>query len=199
MASDSDRRSRRSSSRSGGSSPGAPSSKPQTSRTRPCIERPTGTSRSSGRLCRRARLVPALAPRARLEPPARSGSWGKLNASVNCVDRHATGPRRNKAALIWEGEPGDQRTITYRELLREVGKFSNVLKALGVAKGDRVTLYMPMIPELPIAMLACARLGAIHSVVFGGFSAESLRDRITTRERNLVTARRGLRRGTSCP
>ena len=121
---------------------------------------------------------------------------GKINASVNCLDRHVAGPRKNKAALIWEGEPGDQRTLTYRELLREVSRFANVLKSLGVDKGDRVTLYMPMIPELPIAMLACARIGAIHSVVFGGFSAESLRDRINDQEAKvLVTADGGWRRG----
>ncbi|HVE66063.1 MAG TPA: acetate--CoA ligase [Thermoanaerobaculia bacterium] len=125
---------------------------------------------------------------------------GKLNASVNCVDRHVAGPRKNKAALIWEGEPGDQRTLTYRELLREVSKFGNVLKSLGVRKGDRVTLYMPMVPELPIAMLACARIGAIHSVVFGGFSAESLRDRINDqRAKVLVTADGGWRRGKVVP
>ena len=125
---------------------------------------------------------------------------GKLNASVNCVDRHVAGPRKNKAALIWEGEPGEQRTLTYRELLREVSKFGNVLKSLGVSKGDRVTLYMPMVPELPIAMLACARIGAIHSVVFGGFSAESLRDRINDqRAKVLVTADGGWRRGKVVP
>jgi acetyl-CoA synthetase len=133
-------------------------------------------------------------------PKAKWFLGGKLNASVNCVDRHANGPRRNKAALVWEGEPGDQRTITYRELLREVCKFANVLKRLGVAKGDRVTLYMPMIPELPIAMLACARIGAIHSVVFGGFSAESLRDRINDQgAKVLVTADGGWRRGNVVP
>jgi acetyl-CoA synthetase len=121
---------------------------------------------------------------------------GKLNASVNCLDRHVASPRKNKAALIWEGEPGDQRVLTYRELLREVSKFGNVLRSLGVHKGDRVTLYMPMIPELPIAMLACARIGAIHSVVFGGFSAESLKDRINDQEAKvLVTADGGWRRG----
>jgi len=121
---------------------------------------------------------------------------GKLNASVNCLDRHVAGPRKNKAALIWEGEPGDQRVLTYRELLREVSRFGNVLKSLGVGKGDRVTLYMPMIPELPIAMLACARIGAIHSVVFGGFSAESLKDRINDQgAKVLVTADGGWRRG----
>ena len=125
---------------------------------------------------------------------------GKLNASVNCVDRHVAGPRKNKAALIWEGEPGEQRTLTYRELLREVSKFGNVLKSLGVGKGDRVTLYMPMVPELPIAMLACARIGAIHSVVFGGFSAESLRDRINDQAAKvLVTADGGWRRGNVVP
>jgi len=133
-------------------------------------------------------------------PRAKWFVGGKLNASVNCVDRHARGPRANKAALIWEGEPGDQRTITYRELLREVGKFANVLKSLGVKKGDRVTLYMPMIPELPIAMLGCARIGAIHSVVFGGFSAESLRDRINDQgAKVLVTADGGWRRGNVVP
>jgi acetyl-CoA synthetase len=121
---------------------------------------------------------------------------GRINASVNCLDRHVAGPLKNKAALIWEGEPGDQRTLTYRELLREVSKFANVLKSLGVDKGDRVTLYLPMIPELPIAMLACARIGAIHSVVFGGFSAESLKDRINDQEAKvLVTADGGWRRG----
>ncbi|MEP6768753.1 MAG: acetate--CoA ligase [Acidobacteriota bacterium] len=133
-------------------------------------------------------------------PRAKWFVGGKLNASVNCVDRHARGPRANKAALIWEGEPGDQRTITYRELLREVAKFANVLKSLGVKKGDRVTLYMPMIPELPIAMLGCARIGAIHSVVFGGFSAESLRDRINDQgAKVLVTADGGWRRGNVVP
>ncbi len=125
---------------------------------------------------------------------------GKLNASVNCLDRHLSGPRKNKAALIWEGEPGDQRTLTYRDLYREVCKFANVLKKLKIRKGDRVTLYLPMIPELPIAMLACARIGAIHSVVFGGFSAESLRDRINDQgARLLVTADGGWRRGNVVP
>ena len=111
-------------------------------------------------------------------PHAKWFVGGTLNASVNCVDRHVRGPRRNKAALIWEGEPGDRRTLTYFDLYREVSKFANVLKSLGVGKGDRVAIYMPLVPELAIAMLACARIGAVHSVVFGGFSAESLRDRI---------------------
>jgi len=103
---------------------------------------------------------------------------GKINVTVNCLDRHLRSWRRNKAALIWEGEPGDSRTFTYQQLHAEVCKFANVLKKKGVKKGDRVTIYMPMIPELPVAMLACARIGAIHSIVFGGFSADSLRDRI---------------------
>jgi acetyl-CoA synthetase len=133
-------------------------------------------------------------------PKAKWFVGGKLNASVNCVDRHLAGPRRNKAALIWEGEPGDQRTLTYRDLYREVSKFGNVLRKLGVKKGDRVTLYLPMIPELPVAMLACARIGAIHSVVFGGFSAESLRDRINDQAAKvLVTADGGWRRGNVVP
>jgi acetyl-CoA synthetase len=133
-------------------------------------------------------------------PKAKWFVGGKLNVSVNCLDRHVAGPRKNKAAFIWEGEPGDQRTLTYRELLREVSKFGNVLRSLGVGKGDRVTLYMPMVPELPIAMLACARIGAIHSVVFGGFSAESLKDRINDQAAKvLVTADGGWRRGNVVP
>src|SRR5215467_1628520 len=121
---------------------------------------------------------------------------GQLNASVNCVDRHVRSGRRNKAAIIWEGEPGDKRTLTYFDLQREVSKFANVLKTLGTKKGDRVAIYMPLVPELAIAMLACARIGAIHSVVFGGFSAESLRDRINDAQaRLLITADGGYRRG----
>jgi acetyl-CoA synthetase len=103
---------------------------------------------------------------------------GKLNVTVNCLDRHLKTWRKNKAALIWEGEPGDSRTYTYQQLHAEVCKFANVLKKRGVKKGDRVTIYMPMIPELPIAMMGCARIGAVHSIVFGGFSADSLKDRI---------------------
>jgi len=121
---------------------------------------------------------------------------GKLNASANCLDRHVRSWRRNKAALIWEGEPGDRRTLTYWDLFRQVGTFANVLRSLGVKKGDRVALYMPLMPELAIAMLACARIGAVHSVVFGGFSAESLRDRINDAQAVLlVTADGGYRRG----
>ena len=124
---------------------------------------------------------------------------GKLNVSYNCLDRHLEGKnawRRNKAAIIWEGEPGDTRVLTYGELHREVCKFANVLKGQGVKKGDRVALYMPMIPELAIAILACTRIGAVHSVVFGGFSAEALRERINDAgAKCVVTADGGYRRG----
>src|SRR5262249_51896268 len=109
-------------------------------------------------------------------PYARWFVGGKINISANCLDRHLEGARRNKAALIWEGEPGERRTYTYKDLHREVCQFANVLKRLGVKRGDRVALYLPLIPELPIAMLACSRIGAAHTVVFGGFSAEALRD-----------------------
>ena len=133
-------------------------------------------------------------------PHAKWFVGGKLNASVNCVDRHAHGPRRNKAAIIWEGEPGDRRTLTYFDLYREVSRFANVLKSLGVKKGDRVALYMPLVPELAIAMLGCARLGAVHSVIFGGFSSESLSDRINDAQCTLlVTADAGWRRGQMVP
>jgi acetyl-CoA synthetase len=125
---------------------------------------------------------------------------GKLNVSVNCVDRHARTARRNRAAIVWEGEPGDRRTLTYWDLYRQVSAFANVLKSLGVKRGDRVALYLPLIPELAIAMLACARIGAVHSVVFGGFSAESLRDRINDAQAVLlVTADGGYRRGQIVP
>jgi acetyl-CoA synthetase len=121
---------------------------------------------------------------------------GKLNVSYNCIDRHLKSARRNKAAIVWEGEPGDWRVYTYWDLYREVCRFANGLKSLGVRKGDRVTIYLPMIPELPIAMLACARIGAPHSVVFGGFSAESLRDRINdSQSKVMITADGGYRRG----
>jgi acetyl-CoA synthetase len=133
-------------------------------------------------------------------PHAKWFVGGRINASVNCVDRHIRGPRRNKAALIWEGEPGDRRTLTYFDLYRQVSAFANVLKSLGVRKGDRVALYMPLVPELAIAMLACARVGAPHSIVFGGFSAESLRDRINDAEcKLLITADGGYRRGSVVP
>jgi acetyl-CoA synthetase len=133
-------------------------------------------------------------------PDARWFVGGQLNVSVNCLDRHARSARRNKAALIWEGEPGDRRVLTYFELHRQVCRFANVLKSLGVTKGDRVALYMPLVPELAMAMLACARIGAVHSVVFGGFSAESLRDRINDAQATvLVTANGGYRRGHIVP
>jgi len=126
---------------------------------------------------------------------------GKLNASVNCLDRHLTGPRRNKAALVWEGDsPEESRTLTYADVHRETCKFANALRKLGVKKGDRVTIYLPMVPELPIAMLACARIGAIHSVVFGGFSAESLKNRILDCKSDIViTADGGYRGGRIVP
>lgn len=125
---------------------------------------------------------------------------GKINISYNCLDRHLTTWRKNKAALIWEGEPGDSRTLTYAQLHREVCQFANVLKQLGVKKGDRVGIYMPMIPEAAIAMLACARIGAPHSVVFGGFSAEALRDRLIDAEAKLVvTADGGWRKDAIVP
>ncbi len=104
---------------------------------------------------------------------------GKINLSYNCLDRHVAGDRRNKTAILWEGEPGEVRTLTYEQLLKQVNKFANVLKSLGIKQGDRVALYMGMTPELAIAMLACARIGAVHSVIFGGFSAQALIDRIT--------------------
>jgi acetyl-CoA synthetase len=125
---------------------------------------------------------------------------GHTNISHNCLDRHLTTARKNKAAIIWEGEPGDERILTYQALHREVCKFANVLKQIGVKTGDRVAIYMPMVPELPIAMLACARIGATHSVVFGGFSAEALRDRINDAQAKVVvTADGGYRRGGEIP
>ncbi|MGD0697689.1 MAG: acetate--CoA ligase [Terriglobia bacterium] len=124
----------------------------------------------------------------------------KLNITHNCVDRHAASSRRNKAAIIWEGEPGDSRVLTFGMLQREVNKFANVLKSLGVEKGDRVALYMGMTPELPVAMLACAKIGAPHSVVFGGFSVDSLRERINDAQAKvLVTADGAWRRGNVIP
>ena len=133
-------------------------------------------------------------------PDARWFDGGKLNASANCVERHTRTARRNKAAIVWEGEPGDRRTLTYWDLFREVGAFANVLKSLGVKRGDRVAIYLSLVPELAIAMLACARIGAIHNVVFGGFSAESLRDRINDAQAVLlVTADGGYRRGQIVP
>jgi acetyl-CoA synthetase len=133
-------------------------------------------------------------------PHAKWFVGGKLNVSANCLDRHLAGPTRNKAALIWEGEPGDRRVLTYWDLAREVRKAANALKRLGVEKGDRVAIYLPMVPEAVIAMLACARIGAVHSVIFGGFSAESVRDRVNDAEAKvLITADGGFRRGQVLP
>ncbi len=125
---------------------------------------------------------------------------GKTNVCYNCVDRHLNVAERNKAALIWEGEPGDGRVLTYFDLYRETNKFANALKKLGIGKGDRVAIYLPMIPELAIACLACARIGAVHSVIFAGFSAESIRDRVVDCEAKLViTSDGGWRRGNVLP
>ncbi len=133
-------------------------------------------------------------------PHAKWFVGGTLNASVNCVDRHVRGGLGNRAAIIWEGEPGDRRTLTYWELSREVNRAANVLRSQGVQRGDRVAIYLPLVPEAAIAMLACARIGAIHSVVFGGFSPDSLRDRINDAGvRLLITADVGHRRGQTVP
>ena len=129
-------------------------------------------------------------------PETKWFTGGQINASYNCLDRHLKTWRKNKAAIIWEGEPGDTRTLTFQELHREVCQFANVLQKLGVESGDRVTLYMPMIPELAIAMLACARIGATHSIIFGGFSADAIADRNNDAQSKVViTADGGWRRG----
>ena len=133
-------------------------------------------------------------------PHAKWFVGGTLNASANCLDRHVRTARRNKAAFIWEGEPGDRRTLTYFDLYRQVSQLANVLKGLGIRKGDRVALYLPLVPELAVAMLACARIGAVHSVVFAGFSAEALAGRIRDCEAKvLITADEGRRGGRSIP
>jgi acetyl-CoA synthetase len=133
-------------------------------------------------------------------PHAKWFVGGQLNVSENCLDRHLNGWRKNKAAIIWEGEPGDTRTLTYQQLHRDVCKFANALKLMGIRRGDRVTIYMPMVPEAAIAMLACARIGATHSVVFGGFSAEAVADRNNDAKSKLViTADGGWRRGKMVP
>ena len=133
-------------------------------------------------------------------PYAKWFDGGTLNVAHNCLDRHVNAGNGSKVAIHWEGEPGDTRTITYQDLLDEVSRFSNVLKALGVTKGDRVNIYLPMIPEAAVAMLACARIGAAHSVVFGGFSSQSLSDRINDAEAKvLITADGGYRRGEVFP
>ena len=138
-----------------------------------------------------------------LDWKAPNAKWfvgGKINVCENCVDRHLTNGRANKAAIIWEGEPGESRTLTYRQLHREVCKFANVLLAKGIKPKDRVLIYMPMVPEAAIAMLACARIGAVHSVVFGGFSAESIADRLEDCEATaIITSDGGYRRGSVVP
>lgn len=134
------------------------------------------------------------------EPFAKWFVGARINASYNCLDRHLTGSRKTKPAIVWEGEPGDTRTLTYEQLHREVSKFANALKKLGIQKGDRVTIYLPMVPEAAIAMLACARIGATHSVVFGGFSADAVADRNNDAKSKLViTADGGWRRGKVVP
>jgi acetyl-CoA synthetase len=131
------------------------------------------------------------------EPHAKWFVGGTINAAYNCLDKHLETYRKNKAAIIWEGEPGEIRTLTYLQLHREVCKFANVLKLLGIETGDRVALYMPLVPELAIAMLACARIGATHTVIFGGFSADAIKDRVNDGECKLiVTADGGYRRGS---
>jgi acetyl-CoA synthetase len=133
-------------------------------------------------------------------PHARWFSGGKLNVCYNCVDRHALGASRDKPAIIWEGEPGDERIYTYSQLLDEVSRAANVLKSMNIKKGDRVAIYLPMIPELVVSLLACARIGAVHNVVFGGFSADSLRERINdSGAKLLITADGGWRRGSVIP
>ncbi|HOM17197.1 MAG TPA: AMP-binding protein, partial [Thermoguttaceae bacterium] len=125
---------------------------------------------------------------------------GQINISYNCLDRYLGTPIANKVAYIWEGEPGDVRVLTYQMLHHEVCKFANVLKKLGIQKGDRVAMYMPMIPELPIAMLACARIGAVHTVIFGGFSAEAIAERCNDSQAKLIiTSDAGWRRGKQLP
>src|SRR4029079_9875100 len=124
----------------------------------------------------------------------------RTNISYNCIDRHLNSPRKNKVAILWEGEPGDVRALSYQMLHYEVCRFANVLRALGLQRGDRATIYMGMVPELAIAMLACARLGITHNVVFGGFSAEALRDRINdSQSKILITASAGARRVAIVP
>ena len=138
-----------------------------------------------------------------LDWKAPNAKWfvgGKINVCENCVDRHLTNGRANKAAIIWEGEPGESRTLTYRQLHREVCRFANVLLAKGIKSKDRVLIYMPMVPEAAIAMLACARIGAVHSVVFGGFSAESIADRLEDcKAKAVITSDGGYRRGSVVP
>ena len=134
------------------------------------------------------------------EPFAKWFVGGKTNVSYNCLDKHLDSATKNKAAIIWEGEPGDQRTLTYQQLHREVCKFANVLRSLGVEQGDVVSIYMPMVPELTVAMLACARIGAVHSIIFAGFSAEAIADRNQDASAKLqITSDGAWRRGKQLP
>src|SRR4026208_65577 len=129
-------------------------------------------------------------------PFAKCSAGGLLNATVNCLDKHLNNNTKNKAAIIWESESGDVRTFTYNQLYVQVNKFANALRNLGIKKGDRVTIYLPMVPELPIALLACSRIGAIHIVVFSGFSTQALSDRINdSKSKVIITADGGFRRG----
>jgi acetyl-CoA synthetase len=134
------------------------------------------------------------------EPFAKWFGDGELNVSVNCLDRHVAAGKGDKIAYYFEGEPGDRREITYKALLDDVCRFANGLRGLGIKRGDRVAIYMPMVPELPVAMLACARIGAVHSVIFGGFSPDSIVDRVNDSECvALITADQGWRRGKKVP
>src|SRR5262249_11379632 len=134
------------------------------------------------------------------EPFAKWFLGGKINVAFNCLDRHLVAGRGNKAAIVFEGEPGDSRVLRYQDLHREVCKFANALKGLGIKAGDRVTIYMPLIPEAAAAMLACARIGATHSVIFGGFSADAVAERNNDAKAKLViTADGGWRRGKAVP
>jgi len=125
---------------------------------------------------------------------------GKTNIAYNCLDRHLGSATRHKAAIVWEGEPGDRRVLTYGDLARDVSVCANAMKKLGLKKGDRVAIYLPMIPELAVSMLACARIGAVHTVIFAGFSAESIRDRVQDSQAKMViTGDGGWRRGKVLP
>ena len=133
-------------------------------------------------------------------PHAKWFCGGKLNAAYNCLDKHLITDKKNQAAIIWEGEDGKSVTITYNQLFRKVNQLANAFKKMGIEKGDRITIYLPMIPELPISMLACARIGAIHSVIFSGFSSQSIIDRVNdAKSRIIITADGGYRRGKIVP
>ena len=183
---------------------------PRVSRHRPLPTTPRSTHRPprtkasapSGR--RKSKRIDWMEPWTELLdwqlPYAKWFVGGKLNISVNCLDRHVANGLGDKVAYYWEGEPGDSRTLTYQDLLDETCRLANALRSLGVKKGDKVAIYMPMIPELAIAMLACARIGAPHSVVFGGFSADALAGRIEDAQcTTVITADGGYRKGAAVP